>query len=388
MNKLLVLCARDILSPQQTAEIRRILLNEKFDWNRLICESGKEAVTLFLYHHLKHFSDLVPATALSRLKKLYIRNSARNLSLYEKTKNLFREMDKREVQAVPIKGFRLAMDLYSDIGLRIFVDLDLVVAHSERKRVVDILEDLGYMKEKRDNTEDRSREDERFYWTYRPIYVKDNVWVELHTSIPGLHYPLDTRHSLWKGCGRIEKEGVSFWRLPFEHELCLLCLHVQEHSYSRLDWMTDIAEIVTRIPLDWEKVWGFCDHEKIHSSVFYALHLVNSFWPGNVPFRMLSGFDVTWWEKKATFFLWPEEQVRLRTLKHILPMHLPTLFPILRKKEYLSFFKVTFRLFFPPRHWVAYYYGLPKNSLKMVFHYIWRIFYPILFLGRKTLKNG
>ena len=41
-----------------------------------------------------------------------------------------------------------------------------------------------------------------------------------------------------------------------------------------------------------------------------------------------------------------------------------------------------------PPHWVSYYYGLPKNSLRMIFHYLWRIIYPFLFLSRKALKTG
>jgi len=388
MNRLLVLCARDGLNRDRAESIKELLLHEKIDWNLLTKTSVMEGVAPLLYRNLNRFSDFVPVSALANLKNLYFRNTARNVYLFQNTKGVFNEIAVRGVKAVPIKGFRLAMDLYSDLGLRTFVDVDLIVAQRDRALLVEILERNGYFKEKRKNSDQANGENEEFYWTYRPNYIKDRAWIELHVNIPGLHYPLDSRHILWQETGPVEKEGIAISCLSFEHELCILCLHAQEHSYSRLDWMTDIAEIVTRIPLDWEKVIGFCDREKIHSSVFYALHLVNSFWPNSIPVRVLARFDVAWWEQKVMHFLWPEERVRSRTLDFVLPMHVPTVFPLLRKKDYFQFFKVTFRLFFPPPHWVSYYYGLPKNSLRMIFHYLWRIFYPFLFLSRKALKTG
>lgn len=388
MNRLLILCARDTISRDRDRAVEKILLEKNIDWAHLVRAASEEGVALFLYFNLKRFSDLVPASALSSLKKLYIRNKARNIYYLQTTKDFFREIAAEGLKALPIKGFRLALDLYSDIGLRGFVDVDLIVTRADWPRLVDILKKHGYSMGQEDNAAPSNGGDGGFYWTFRPDLVRDKTRIEIHSSIPGLHYPLDAGHSLWQERIPVEKEGISALCLSFEHELCLLCLHAQEHSYSRLDWMTDVAEIVTRVPLDWDKVLGFCDREKIHSSVFYGLHLANSFWPGTVPPRLLKSFDVACWELKALCFLWPENRVLNRNLDVDLPMHIPTVFPLLRKKAYLQFLKVTFRLFFPPQHWVSHYYRLPRNSAKMVFHYLWRVVYPFFLLARKVLKTG
>jgi len=376
------------LESERAAAVEELLGHEQIDWKRIIKTAAREGVASFLYQNLKRFSGYVPASALNDLKRIYLLNSARNLYLFQNALNVFTEIAGSGVRAVPIKGFRLARDLYSDIGLRTFVDIDLMVAHRDKALVVDILSRNGFSSEKRQISDQTGETKLKFFWNYRPNYIKGKTWIELHFNIPGLHYPLSSKHLLWREAGIVEKEGTSITCLSFEHELCLLCLHAQEHSYSRLDWMTDIAEIATKVPLNWEKIIDFCDSEKIHASVYYALYLVNTIWPNTISSLILARFDVSWWERRLSLSFWPEDRVRTRTLDFVLPMHIPTVFPLLRKKDFLHFFNVVFRLFFPPRHWVAYYYGVPENSIKMALHYFWRLLYPFLFVSRKVLRTG
>jgi len=380
----LILCSRVELRLDRQAELEKIL-DGNLDWEKVLERAQEESVLPLLYQNLKPYERKVPDDIFRRLNQTYIRNSARNIYLLSSLKPVLMAVDQSGIKAAVIKGARLAKTTYEDIGLRFFIDVDLLVFPSHRRQMMNVLEKQGFVQAKSKYTRHELSEREKRYWTYRPVYRRGKLELELHYNFPGLHMPFSMSKDLWRHVQKIDIEGAPAQILSPEYELCLLCLHSQQHSYSRLDWFTDIAEMSSVSGLDWNKLLSICHKEGIEAPVFYGLSLVNEFWPGTVSEDTIKRFSVSSLERMLLEFFWPKDSVREREQKLMFPMHAPTFFSVLARRKPLLFMKSFFNFFFPPRSWVSFYYGISPLSYKMVVHYLWRFWRPAFLVMRRLI---
>ena len=380
----MILCSRVEPRPERQSELEKIL-DRNLDWEKVLERAQEESVLPLLYQNLKPYAGKVPEDIFRRLADVYIRNSARNLYLLNSLKPVLKAVDQSGIKAAVIKGARLAKTTYKDIGLRFFIDVDLFVFPSHRRQMMKVLEKQGFVQAESAYTRHELSEREKTYWTYRPVYRKGKLELELHYNFPGLHMPFSMSQDLWRHVQTIDIEGAPAQILSPEYELCLLCLHSQQHSYSRLDWFTDIAEMSAVSGLDWNKVLSICHKEGIEAPVSYGLSLVNEFWPGTVSEDTINRFSVSSPERILLEFFWPKDSVRAREQKLMLPMHAPTFFSVLARKKPLLFIKAVYQFFFPPRSWVSFYYGISPGSYKMVVHYLWRFWRPVFLVMRSLI---
>ncbi len=386
MIKNLIILASRLNPTSHTISLIERALDNKFNWDHLVEQASKEGVAALLYKNLKRFSERIPAPTILDLKKRYYENAARNLSIIHRLKPFLDEIRMAGIKAAVIKGARLTATLYHDLGLRPYTDVDFIVSPLERKELISILERLNFKKHKNEVVDRKVKKKEKLFWTYRPLYIKQGLFIEIHYSFPGLHLPFTLEDNLWANIQKIEIDGVEANALSPEYELCLLCIHVQQHSYSRLIWLTDIVEMAALGSMDWEKVFYICRQEKIHALVYYSLYLVNQLWPCSIPDDILDRFQVTSIEKKLLNFFWSEEKVKSRTMTEVIPMHTPTLFAVLSRRKISPIIKALLEFFFPPRIWVAHYYNIPQNSVRIFYHYIWRLFRPLTLIFRRSFR--
>jgi hypothetical protein len=296
--------------------------------------------------------------------------------LFQKVKPLLQAINDSGLKVAVTKGARLAETLYQDIGLRPFVDIDLVVHPSAWPELEEILEKLGFSREG-DFGPKLNQKDRELHWTFTPIFRKERLLVEMHFHYLGLQLPFALEDDLW-ACSQNIKIGASPAKvLSPEYELCYLCLHALQHSYCLLIWLTDIAEMASREDLNWEKILDICQKESIAAPLSYGLHLVNCLWPGTLSENILEMFKISAFEQKLLKFFWPEEDVLTRNLSLQFPYYTPTLFSLLRRKKPLLTLDTLFKIFFPPRAWVSCYYKIPVNSPRIFLHYFWRLTRPI-----------
>jgi hypothetical protein len=161
-----------------------------------------------------------------------------------------------------------------------------------------------------------------------------------------------------------------------------------EHSYSRLIWLTDIAELVSRHGLDWDKLKATCRREGIGAPVYYGLFLADRLWPGAIPREALGGLRPGPVQRGILELFWPVTKVRARRLSLIFPFFMPTFFALIGRKDPGLLIRTVLRTLFPPRAWVAHYYGTGLGTLRLAGHYLWRIQRPFVLVARRLLRLG
>jgi hypothetical protein len=356
------------------------------DWPRVIAGAEEEGCVPLLYRNLAGLKEALPDDVLGGLRTGYLGNLAFNSQRYKNLEPFLEAVRGRGLRAALTKGGRLALTVYPDIALRRFWDLDFIVHPADWPGVRAVLEGLGY--------EEASGDSRLFdpgaaalHWAYSPYFKKDGSFLEFHFTYLGLHFPRPSKEDVWGSVGRVPVGRTEALVLSPEHELCHLCLHAQQHSYQRLFWLTDIAELSLAKGLDWERVRGICREARIGAPVYHALRVVNALWPDTVPEARLEGFRPGPVLRAGLRFLWPEKAVAGRTAAFSWPYYMPTLFSLWERKDPGLALRTLPGILFPPRTWLA---PVPRASGRPrgpAGSYVRRLFRPLLMTAKRLVTR-
>ena len=251
-NELLLCCARTNVSPQLTSRLRH-LATQNLDWDYLFNLARRHALIPLLYSNLsRENTNSIPPAFLAKLKTQYQENYARNIILTDELCRLIDIFHNAGIEAIPYKGPALALFAYNDLGLRRFVDLDLIVKKSDVPRARDLLfkEDYTLSKPLTPAQQDlllRTQHNLQFSRNNRRILL------ELHWEVaPHLFASSVQENELWQNLTTIKINDREVNALTAEDLLFSLCVHGSRHLWERLGWICDVAEIITRHELNWD----------------------------------------------------------------------------------------------------------------------------------------
>jgi hypothetical protein len=384
-GRLLVRCARAGLKAHDRAEIRR-LLDPPPDWESLIRKADVEGVLPLLYWSLRNEPDSVPPDVLERLKVHYLRVLARNAQTARQAGPFLRAVREAGLEVVLTKGLRLASAIYPDIGLRPFWDMDLVARPADWPAVKKILDGLGFEEAAavRPGPDQAGLEPG---WIYSPYFRRGDLVLEFHFNVLGLHFPVAAGRPEGMTVRPMVLQGTEAMIFSPEYELCYLCLHAQQHSYQKLIWLTDIAEMASREDVGWAAVFRISDAMKIHAPVYYALFLVNALWPDTVPQDVLSTLRPPRLARTALDFFWPRAGVAGRKSTLTWPYYMPSLFSLWERRSLRLAARAVSAILFPPRPWLARACGLPEDSPRLYYQYARRITRPVGLAVRRLMST-
>lgn len=210
---------------------------------------------LVFSHLLNSFAELVPAEHLQKIRDDFQHNAARNLWLATELGRVLEEFEEQGIAAIPYKGPALALQVYGDLKLRSFVDLDLLVRRRDATIAGAALTARGYrphldLTPVQESLLSRSECDR--------VYVREgrNILLELHWAVapPFFSVGVDTEVVL-ADCARAEMRGREV-RVPSpEMMLMLLCVNGTKDLWTALEPVCSVNELVQRYPgLDWARV--------------------------------------------------------------------------------------------------------------------------------------
>jgi hypothetical protein len=224
------------------------------DWPRVLEQAAWHGVRPLLDVALGPAGPAVPEAVRARLAAARRDNLRRSLALTGELLKVLAALERCSVPAVPFKGPALAAELYGDLGLREFSDLDVLVPEAEVPRAAAILRAAGY----------RPRyalgpAQERAYVAAQHEYLfsrADGLIVELQWRVAPRAFacPLDYR-AMWQRLGSATLADRKVPALAAEDLLLLLCVHGGRHLWTRLLWVCDLAALLRARPdLDWTLV--------------------------------------------------------------------------------------------------------------------------------------
>jgi len=380
IDKLIILCSRLNPNSKDLSEIKS-LLEADVNWNKLIKKAADEKVSPLLYHNLKKYQDKIPEGAIENLRSMYLRNKARNIYLYTKLKPFLKEINDLHLKAALSKGARLAITLYKDIGLRYFTDIDFFIHPSDWPQFKKTSEKLGFRTEGYASSFPNLKM-RKSGWPLATHLRKERLMLDTHFNYPGIEIPMSLDNDIWESAQRANIEGIGAKIFSPEYELCILCPHAQAHEYSRLIWLTDIAELSSREEINWDKILNICQKEEIRAFVYYGLYLVNYFWPHTISKDILDRFRLGKIEKKLLLFLWPEEKILSRDSNLITFTPTTRIFLLFSGRRFLLKIKTFLSKAFPPLDWMAWQNNVPAGSIKVYICYLKRFARPMEFLLR------
>jgi hypothetical protein len=339
-----------------------------------MAKADDEGILPLLYWSLKDLPEDVPPAVLERLRALYLGNLRRNLQLGRQLSTFLDAAREAGRKVVLTKGLRLAATVYPDVGLRPFWDVDLVASASDWPALRRVLNVQGFVETPAADP-GRDTPVSSHDWLYSPYFRRGDLILEFHFNILGLHYP--ARPEAEAGLSSIALEPGRTEASVFspEHELCYLCLHAQQHSYRKLIWLTDIAQMAARSKISWETVAEISSAYRVLGPVFYGLELAERLWPGTIPPDVRPRFRPGVLTRAALGFLWPAPAVAGRELQPW-PYYMPSLFSLWERGSTRLAARSLGAILFPPRLWLAHAAGVPVDSPRLYLEYARRLMRP------------
>jgi hypothetical protein len=252
-ERLVLAVLRSLLSADRDAGATAAVHAEGIDWERLVSVASAHGVVPLVHHGLAGgYGASAPEAGRQQVRDAAERSVKRSLHLTASLLNILDALAAQGIEAVPWKGPALAQALWGDVGLRQYVDLDLLVRRGDVQRAGEALVASGFRR--RAQIPDGQQENYvEHFGELEFVRGSDGITVELHWTIVPSYYAsaMDAR-TIWGRLETIWLAGRQMKSLAAEDVLIGLAIHGFKHKFERLEWVMDIARLIqVRPELDW-----------------------------------------------------------------------------------------------------------------------------------------
>jgi Uncharacterised nucleotidyltransferase len=274
--ELLLYCARTSTDNKRASKIK-YLIEKNIDWNYFIQTAVLHKVMPLVYTSLNSsVRDAVPQEVLEKLRNLFHANAQSSLFLAGELLKILALLEANDIKAVPYKGLVLANSAYGNLAMRQTGDLDIIVQLNDILKVKKILLDLGYQRKSNlTDTQERAFFQSKREHTFDFVNKTKTVLIEIHWRITPRYSSIIEPKHFWKYLEPCAFAGKTVNSLPLDYWLPILCVHGSRHCWERLGWICDVAELIQRQDINWEKTIGFATSLGCRRMLFLGLFLAN-----------------------------------------------------------------------------------------------------------------
>lgn len=252
---LLTCLARTKLNSDDSARAAE-LLREELQWDTFLALCGRHGLMPLVFNHLRTtFAEFVPPRLLRKIREDFQHNAARNVVLSTELCSVFEEFEERGIEVLAYKGPAMAIQIYGDLSLRSFVDLDLLIRPDDAASAGSVLTTRGYHPHL-DLTP--AQELMLFRSECDRVYLREgrNIVLELHWAVAPPFFGVGVEiEEIMADCVQIEMCGRKINVPSAEMLLLLLCVNGTKDLWTVLEPVASLNELVRRSPqLDWARV--------------------------------------------------------------------------------------------------------------------------------------
>ena len=230
------------------------LVPPELDWNFFLRTVQRHSVLPLVHRALGQHSG-VPVPIREAVESIFRENALRSVVLTAELMRLLDGLAEHGISLMPYKGPTLAQQLYGDVALRSFSDLDLLVRTRDVQRATDALQALGYAA---DPPIPASRRAAHLALASEQMFRRNTgaVLVELQWRIAPAYFSVGFDWDwFWHTAVRVSLGERQAPALAPEALLLVLSVHGAKHCWGSLGWIADIAQLLRKFPgLDWDSV--------------------------------------------------------------------------------------------------------------------------------------
>jgi hypothetical protein len=219
------------------------------DWPAASAAALQQGLAPLLYRRLSDACpDLVPDEVLAELRGWYRTANERSTRLTASLGRLCALLAAHDIASIPFKGPTLAQDLYGDIALRGFADLDILVRADSLVRARDLFLDQGFARvnPRRDVPENVLLANEG---EIAIEHADAGTLVELHWRVgwrlARLSLPSE---AILEEARTIELLGRTVGAPSVRDQVLILCVHGAQHAWDKLEMMVAVVAAGGRVP--------------------------------------------------------------------------------------------------------------------------------------------
>lgn len=250
-DELLFCVARKTVNNDLAARITA-LSSGALDWNYLCEKARQQRLMPLLYQHLNAVCPQnVPAPILNSLKEEFRDNSRQCLYLFSELRKVVRLFAEHGLSSVVFKGQVLAAAVHGDIGLRQAGDIDILIEPGGFSLAKQLLNSAGYKMEP-SLTKSQEAAHLRFHCEIQFVTEGGSV-VDLHWGLSPKSFPfgLDPGQVMQRA-QQVTIQATSLLTFSPEDTILYLCFHGSKHYWSRLEWISSLAEVIRASePIEW-----------------------------------------------------------------------------------------------------------------------------------------
>ena len=253
--QLLLACARTQLNPAAAEEIVSAT-RQPLDWPKAIDLASRHRLSPVLsYQVQQHAAGRVPDSLRPFLVERFRAHTIRNFELTRELLEVLSLLERSDIDALAFKGPVLSQQLYGDLSLREFIDLDILVVASHASAVIALLSTQGFEPQFILAPEQFARF-QRSSSQMGLYHVAKGVLVEVHWGLLSSGYSFCPAVQMaWESVQSVSIAGRSIKTFSAETQLLYSCVHQAKHNWSRLGWLMDLGAFIQQSSvMDWQKI--------------------------------------------------------------------------------------------------------------------------------------
>jgi len=295
-QQLMLLSSRQNLNANEQNNYIR-LINNVDNWDEYVKYVIAHQAGPLMYKKVKSLSltHKIPKTAMAMLHQSWLKTLGRSMVLIEHFRNTMDAFNKAGLTAIAMKGIYLSDWLYSEVGLRQFSDIDLLLKPKEALEALEILKNLGYSSSTIYMANFYKKHNNKNEFVHYPPMTLNGVSIEIHTRLYSNNADFNVEiDDLFDNALMSKVQGVKSFIFSPEDMLINLCLHMEKHFRGGAFQLTgfydisNILDIFNEI-IDADKLMKICRKYSVEKYVYKYFHLCNIYFLTSLP--SISGIE-------------------------------------------------------------------------------------------------
>lgn len=261
----------------------RNLLEKPVNWDSVLRLANQHGITSLLYQNLAPLDGVIPIAVLQSLRQAYDHNIHKTLFLARELIRILDCLADLGIEVIPYKGIVLAEVYYGDMALRQSGDMDLFVRSQDMARIKNAIRDLGFTPRLSIPEDAEADYIAAGYECTFDCAAGKNL-LELQWALQPRYYAVDfDMEGLFDRAVNATLAGRTVKMPSPEDLLLILSVHAAKHVWGRLIWLRDIAQILQRDNLNWDRIQSQARHLGVERILHITLLLLDRFFGTRLP---------------------------------------------------------------------------------------------------------